>query len=194
MKLIVGLGNLEKKFDTTRHNIGFELVDTLASAYSAEWSSTKLRSVVCTIQPENSGKIILAKPNTYMNNSGFAVTALLDYYKLSVEDLVVACDDFNIDLGTIRLRANGSHGGQNGLRHIIEQLGHDKFARLRLGIGPVPKYVDPINFVLAKFNIDEQEIMTEMIQRAMTSVLSWAKYGVEHAQRYNGKTDLKKEK
>lgn len=189
MKLIVGLGNLEAKYDGTRHNVGFDVVNALARDHQATWSNSKMSAHVTTIQPASGEKIVLAKPTTLMNRSGFAVVQLLMFFNELVpeRDLLVVCDDFNLDLGWLRMRAKGSHGGQNGLRNIIQQLGMDDFQRLRLGIGPVPQYTDPAYFVLAKFKASEQKDVDDMVLRATMAALTWNVDGVDKAQqRFNG--------
>ncbi|MGE3854581.1 MAG: aminoacyl-tRNA hydrolase [Planctomycetota bacterium] len=187
VKLVVGLGNLEKQYEGTRHNIGFEVVDKLARDLQGEWSGSKLSAMTCAVRPKDGDRLILAKPTTLMNRSGFAVTQLLEYYKVEVADLLVICDDFNIGSGMLRLRGKGSHGGQNGLRHIIEQLGTEEYARLRLGIGPVPPHPNPARIVLNKFKPAERPEIDDMVERAMFCVFTWNTDGVDAAQqRWNG--------
>lgn len=190
VKLVVGLGNLEPRYLGTRHNIGFDVVDAIADEHTASFAAaTKLKAHVCTVTPTDGDRLVLAKPTTLMNRSGFAITALIAYYNIDVAagDLLVICDDFTIDLGMLRMRPKGSHGGQNGLRHIIEQLGHSDFARLRCGIGPVPTHADPADFVLSPFKATEKPTVVDMLERAQMAVLTWNTDGVEAAQqRYNG--------
>ncbi len=189
MKLIVGLGNLEPRYVGTRHNIGFMAVDALAAEHGATFTGSKHQAHTCTVHPQSGPKLVLAKPTTLMNRSGHAVRKLVDFYRVDPEsDLLVICDDFSLDLGHLRLRPKGSHGGQNGLRHIIEMLGSDQWARLRCGIGPVPPSTSPSSFVLDKFRSGEKKEVEDMVERTVMCVLTYASEGLEAAQaRYNGK-------
>ena len=182
MKLIVGLGNFEKQYNNTRHNIGFDVLDQLAT--STFDTASKLKSLVTTLWL-NKNKLLLAKPTTYMNDSGYAVTALLDFYKLTATDLLVVCDDVNLGVGVIRIRPSGGHGGQNGLRHIAEQLGHSNFTRLRCGVGPRPKG-NLVNFVLGRFKPAEEELVKQTKEKSVNCIKDWALSGIEIAQnKYN---------
>ncbi len=189
MKLIAGLGNPEKKYDNTRHNIGFEVIDELARIHQGSFSSGKgnflYSKILCRNEP-----VLLLKPMTYMNLSGHAVIAALTFYKMDYRDLLVVCDDLNIPLGTIRLRAKGSAGGQNGLKHIIQCLGRDDFARLRVGIAPDHPVGSYSSFVLGKFNAEERIISDRMVSLSAEAALDFVLHGIEHAMnRYNtGKT------
>lgn len=159
MKLIVGLGNIGKEYKNTRHNMGFILVDryleykNITDKFKEKFNAMYVETTI------NNEKVIFIKPTTYMNNSGIAVRAFVDFYKLNSEDILVISDDLDLDLGKFRLRRNGSSGGHNGLKSIISHLGTDNFKRLRIGISNDKD--DVINYVLSKFSKKElNEIAT----------------------------------
>ncbi len=186
MKLIVGLGNPGGKYEATRHNIGFEVLDHLAQRHAADSSKAKFEGELreCLI---GSAKTLLLKPHTFMNLSGRSVRQALDFYKIETEDLLLVCDDFHLDLGTLRLRARGTDGGQKGLAHTIQQLGTNQFCRLRVGIGPVPDRWNAADFVLGKFaNTEQKSLETELI-RICDAIDVWVKEDVTAAMnRFNG--------
>lgn len=176
MKMIVGLGNPGKKYDDTRHNVGFELLGELARRWQADGFRDKHQAQLAEVVRAGE-KVLLVAPQTYMNLSGVAVRLAFDFYKLEAADLMVVCDDFNLPLGTNRMRAKGSAGGQNGLDNIIQQLGTNEFARLRIGIGPVPSQWSTVDFVLGKFSREEQENVDQAIRRAADAVECWIAEG-----------------
>ena len=153
MKLVVGLGNKGREYENTRHNMGFMLVDrylqykNITDKFKEKFNAMYIETTI------NNEKVIFIKPMTYMNNSGIAVRAFVDFYKLNSEDVLVISDDLDLDLGKFRLRRNGSSGGHNGLKSIISQLGTDNFKRLRIGISNDKD--DVINYVLSKFSKKE---------------------------------------
>lgn len=153
MKLVVGLGNKGREYENTRHNMGFMLVDrylqyrNITDKFKEKFNAIYIETTI------NNEKVIFIKPMTYMNNSGIAVRAFVDFYKLNSEDILVISDDLDLDLGKFRLRRNGSSGGHNGLKSIISQLGTDNFKRLRIGISNDKD--DVINYVLSKFSKKE---------------------------------------
>ena len=153
MKLVVGLGNKGREYENTRHNMGFLLVDrylqykNITDKFKEKFNAIYIETTI------NNEKVIFIKPMTYMNNSGIAVRAFLDFYKLNSEDILVISDDLDLDLGKFRLRRNGSSGGHNGLKSIISHLGTDNFKRLRIGISNDKD--DVINYVLSKFSKKE---------------------------------------
>jgi peptidyl-tRNA hydrolase, PTH1 family len=193
MKIIVGLGNPGTKYTGTRHNIGFEVIDYLAAGPGCSPFREKFEAFVAEMK-EGEETILLVKPLTFMNLSGRAVRAILDFYKLPVEQVLIVCDDFNLPLGKLRVRTKGSHGGQNGLRNIQEQLGTDAYARLRIGVGqPTPG--DAVDFVLSKFKPGERAATEEAIANAAQAVLVWVRQGVEACMnRFNGSEDPNNEK
>jgi len=185
MKLVVGLGNPGKKYEGTRHNVGFEVIRLLAQRHAAAAGRLRFDGEVAeaTVGGE---KVLLVLPQTFMNLSGRCVRQTVDFFKLDVADLLVVCDDFNLPLGTLRLRAAGSDGGQKGLADTTRQLGTDQFARLRLGIGPVPPQWDPADFVLGRFAAAEQQIVADQIARAGDAVQTWVTEGIAPAMnRFN---------
>lgn len=176
MKLIVGLGNPGKKYDQTRHNIGFEVIQALAQRHATATGRLKFEG---QIQEGliGSEKVLLLMPHTFMNLSGRCVKQVIDFYKIPETDLLLVCDDFHLPLGTLRLRPSGSDGGQKGLADTVRQLGTDQFARLRMGIGPVPEQWDPADFVLGKFGTQERNEVDEQIKRACEAVVIWVEQG-----------------
>lgn len=185
MKLIVGLGNPGKKYDETRHNVGFHVLDRLAAKYGDGATREKFegRVMEAAIAGE---RALLLWPQTFMNRSGSSVGPAMEFYKLELDDLLVVCDDFNLPLGRLRFRREGSAGGQNGLADVIRRLGTEGFARLRLGIGPVPEQWDAADFVLSRFHKDERDAANEEISRAAEAVECWVAEGVEVGMnRYN---------
>lgn len=162
-QVIVGLGNPEDKYDKTRHNIGFEMVDYLANKWGLTWQKNPKFNALFTegITP-NRHKIKLVKPLTYMNNSGQAVRAVLDWYKLKSDSLLVIYDDMDLPLGKIRLRLSGSAGGHNGIKSIIAHVNTQDFPRFRLGIGKSNHKDHTIGHVLGKFSTAETDIINQL--------------------------------
>jgi PTH1 family peptidyl-tRNA hydrolase len=187
MKLVVGLGNPGRKYEGTRHNVGFEVLARLARECGAEAPRRKFEGELCEC-PLAGEKALLLAPQTYMNRSGLSVRQALDFYQVPREDLLVICDEFQLPVGQVRMRPQGSDGGQNGLADVIRVLGTKDFARLRIGIGPVPDRWDPADFVLGKFAAAEREIIEVEIARATDAVRLWAAEGVTAAMnKFNGK-------
>ncbi len=186
MKLIVGLGNPGGKYEGTRHNIGFEVVEHLAQRHQADASRKKFDGELqeCLIGSE---RILLLRPHTFMNLSGRSVRQAADFYKIEIEDVLLVCDDFHLDLGVLRLRARGSDGGQKGLADTIQQLGTNELARLRVGIGPVPDRWNAADFVLGKFAKTEQKLLATELIRICDAVDTWANQGITAAMNgFNG--------
>ena len=184
MYIIVGLGNPGTQYQNTHHNAGFMALDMLASS-DKDWKSEhKALTMKVNIAGE---EVLLAKPQTYMNLSGEAVQALMTWYKVKTDHLLVFSDDVNLDVGRIRCRKDGSHGGQNGLRNIIEHVG-DKFPRIRFGVGKCPPKFDLSNWVLAKFSPEDRPVFNEAIAKVPALVECYFKLGIEKCmERYNGK-------
>ena len=180
MKLIVGLGNIGRKYENTRHNVGFNVLDLVAERGRGSTSKEKFegRTQEVIIGGE---RALLLWPHTLMNLSGRSVQAALAFYQLQPGDLLVVCDDFNLPLGKLRLRTQGSAGGQNGLADIINRLGSEEFSRLRVGIGPVPERWDAADFVLGRFGPSDRTIIDEAIDRAAEAVECWTKDGIQTA-------------
>jgi len=181
--LVFGLGNPGGKYAGTRHNIGFDVVDELAGASaSEEYCEADCRAAAFGA---NHKPVLLVKPLTYMNLSGDAVGALIGRYGLTAADCLVVVDDFNIPLGKLRFRKDGSAGGHNGLKSINEAIGSE-YPRLRVGIGPLPKGISVIDFVLGRFDVEESEKVKEVTKTAAEAVIFMIENGIETAMnRYN---------
>jgi peptidyl-tRNA hydrolase, PTH1 family len=178
MKLIVGLGNPGRKYEKTRHNVGFEVLDAVAARNAAEPGKEKFdgRVADATIAGERS---LLLWPHTLMNRSGQSVRAAVDFYQVPLTDVLVICDDFNLPLGKLRFRSQGTAGGQKGLDDIIGRLGSQEIARLRIGIGPVPDAWDPADYVLGRFNKAERGVIEETIISGAEGVECWVAEGIK---------------
>lgn len=180
MKVVVGLGNPGKKYQGTRHNIGFEVLLGLAERFSAgSWRSNF--EAECTEIQIGTDKVLLLAPQTYMNLSGRSVRAMVNFYKLPLKDLLLVHDDMNLPTGRLRLRASGSAGGQKGLQNTIDQLGTSDFARLRVGVGRPSEGVSVVNHVLQTFTKAERLIMEECVGQAASAVECWVQAGVDKA-------------
>jgi PTH1 family peptidyl-tRNA hydrolase len=184
MRVVVGLGNPGRQYEGTRHNLGFRVCDELRERLPGSSCRERFSSRV-TEATGPGGKVLLIEPLTYMNLSGRAIAEATGFYKVPAQDLLVVCDDFNLPLGRLRLRRGGSHGGHNGLRSVIECLGEDEFARLRMGIGPLEGR-DPVEFCLGVFRAGEQDEVERMLGAAADAVLCWLDAGLEAAMnRFN---------
>ena len=185
MKLVVGLGNPGERYAHTPHNAGFAVVDRLASAGGGGWKSDPCLARVATVGlPETS--LLLAKPQTWVNLSGGAVSLLLSWRRLSLDDLIVICDDLALPVGRIRIRARGGDGGHNGLKSIIEVLGTREFTRVRLGIAPQAVISDAAEFVLSPVPADCIAAFRRMIHKGAEAVESICLSGVDEAMnRFN---------
>lgn len=166
MKLIVGLGNPEKQYANTRHNAGFLVIDKLLADCESEAKFDKKANAEVAKTTINKKRVLLAKPLTYMNNSGLAVRALLDFYKLKPENLIIIHDEKDIPLGETRVQTNRGPAGHNGVKSIIEQLGTKNFTRIRVGVSPADqnKIKDTANFVLGKFTAEETKKLKKVIE------------------------------
>ena len=170
MFIIVGLGNPTKEYEGTRHNVGFAVIDALADKYNISVETRKHMAYTGKGIIEGQ-KVILAKPQTYMNLSGESVRSLVDYYKIDAEqELIVIYDDISLDTGNIRIRTKGSAGGHNGIKNIISHLGTQVFLRVKVGVGEKPKNYDLKDYVLGHFSKAEQEQMDEGYQHALQAV------------------------
>lgn len=188
-RLIVGLGNPEPKYDRTRHNIGFAAIDALAADWNVKLSETKrFKGEIAEVRAGGE-KIYLLKPLTYMNRSGESIQSVLSWYKLDPESVMVIYDDMDLPLGRIRIRMSGSAGGHNGVKSTIEQLGTQKFPRLRIGIGrPRIQAAGTVSHVLGKFSPDEASIVQDVLKLTFDAVDCGLKRGVEMAMnRYNSR-------
>ena len=180
MKLIVGLGNPGKKYERTRHNVGFLVVDRLAQRHGLKVNEEHGNALVAEWRVDGD-RAVLAKPQTFMNRSGTAVRDLLHEYHGSAEDLIVIYDDLDLPLGRIRLRAQGSAGGHRGILSIIEYLAGAAFLRVRVGIGRPPEGIDPADFVLSPFDDQERGDAEKAVERAAAAVGSLLEDGPRHA-------------
>jgi len=178
MKLIVGLGNIGRKYENTRHNVGFDVLNVVAKRNAGDSPKEKFdgRTMDAMIGGE---RVLLLWPHTLMNRSGQSVGAAVAFYQVPLGDLLVVCDDFNLPMGKMRFRMKGSAGGQRGLDDIINRLGSDEFSRLRLGIGPVPDAWDAADFVLARFGPSDRTMVDEEIERAAEAVECWVTNGTQ---------------
>ncbi|HEY9616394.1 MAG TPA: aminoacyl-tRNA hydrolase [Microcoleaceae cyanobacterium] len=192
-QLIVGLGNPGAKYDRTRHNIGFEVVDALARAWQIGLADNrKFQGIYGEGIATGNTKIRLLKPQTYMNNSGQAIRAVTDWYKLSPESVLVVYDEMDLPVGKLRLRLSGSAGGHNGMKSTIAHLGTQAFPRLRVGIGSakdVHPDKDTVSHVLGQFSAQEAKVMVEVVEIAVSAIELSLKQGVEKAMSlYNNRT------
>lgn len=187
MKMIVGLGNPEKDYKGTRHNAGFEVINKLAYDFNIEINKAKFRAHYGKGQILNQ-QVLLVKPQTYMNLSGECVRDMLNFYKLSIEDLLVIYDDTSLPVGDIRIRQEGSAGGHNGIKNIIYQLETTKFDRVKIGIGEKPKGWDLADYVLSRFKPNEMESIIEGYTKAGDAVALIVKEGIVTAMnKFNSK-------
>ena len=185
MKLIVGLGNPGLEYHMTPHNMGFMAIDRLADACGKELSRREAQALIAHTELEGE-RVVLAKPQTYMNLSGLAVARLLNNYELVPQDLLVLVDEINIPLGTVRIRPYGSAGGHNGLKSIIGSLGADDFIRLRMGVGPDWPVEDYVSYLLKPFRPAVKEQVAEMLDLAGEAVRVTISEGVQKAMnRFN---------
>lgn len=177
MKLIVGLGNVGERYCFTRHNAGFMVLDKLV--IDKGFSFREESKLKCFLA--KSGDIIYIKPTTFMNLSGEAVRAVMDYYKIDVKDLLIVYDDIALDLGRMRFRANGSDGGHNGIKSIIKHVGTKEFDRLKIGIGPQPN-IPSENYVLQNFPKEQLEELKEVLKKADEAIEFYLENGIQKAQ------------
>ncbi|MBC5744980.1 aminoacyl-tRNA hydrolase [Lachnospiraceae bacterium MD308] len=171
MFLIVGLGNPTLQYEGTRHNVGFDVIDLLADKYNITVETRKGRAYIGKGMMEGK-KVILAKPQTYMNLSGESVRSLVDYYKIDEEsELLIVYDDVSLGVGQLRIRKKGSAGGHNGIKNIISHLGTNVFMRIKIGVGEKPKKYDLADYVLSRFSKVEREQMEEGYEKAVRAAV-----------------------
>ncbi len=189
-QLIVGLGNPEPKYDKTRHNIGFEALDELAQRWNVPLQNNRrFKGLFGEGRSVTGDKIYLLKPSTYMNRSGEAIRAVVDWYKLPPESLLVIYDDMDLAVGRLRLRLSGSAGGHNGIKSTISHVGSQDFPRLRIGIGQSGPEKDTVSHVLGRFAPAEREAIQEVLQLTTEAIEVGLKEGLEKAMSlYNGCT------
>jgi PTH1 family peptidyl-tRNA hydrolase len=176
MKVVVGLGNPGPRYAGTRHNVGYAVVDALAEGPHAGRFQARFQAAVAELAGEPD-KVLLVKPQTFMNLSGRCVREVVDYYQVAPDGLLVVCDDFNLPLGKLRVRARGSHGGHNGLRDIQGHLGTAEYPRLRIGVGAPPED-EAVDHVLGRFRPAERPVIADAVARAAQAVGVWLRQGV----------------
>jgi PTH1 family peptidyl-tRNA hydrolase len=188
--LLIGLGNPGREYRDNRHNFGFMLIDRLIVRLNARGMKVQSKAIVTTAVYQDR-KLILAKPQTYMNLSGQSIQGLAHFYKVETENILIAFDDLDLPFGTIRLRPGGGAGGQKGFASAIETLGTKDVARLRLGIGRPPGRMDPAAYVLQNFSREEMKILSEIVDRAADAALTFVVDGLNKAMnKYNGSIEL----
>lgn len=185
--LLVGLGNPGRQYENTRHNIGFMLMNRLAEKLGESFSKLESKALIakCTYQEQ---RLVLAKPQTFMNLSGRAVSSLLRYYKVPVTNLLVTYDEVDLPLGTLRMRPSGGSAGHKGMQSIVEQLGTEEIPRLRIGVGRPPGRMEAADYVLQNFSREEAEELTILLDTAAEAVLTFVSGGLEKAMnQYNNR-------
>src|ERR1700724_3390559 len=184
MKVIVGLGNPGSRYQGTRHNVGFAVIDSLAAGPRAGRFQSRYQAQVAELY-EDAEKLLLVKPETFMNLSGRSVRQVLDFYQLPVTELLVVCDDINLPLGKLRVRAKGTHGGHNGLRDIQNHLTTTEYARLRIGVD-APRD-EAVEHVLGRFKPSERPVIDDAVQLAAQAVVVWFHQGIQTCMnQFNG--------
>lgn len=185
MYLIVGLGNPEAEYARTRHNMGVDVLNELADKYKIAISREKFEGLYGTGEIEGE-KVILLKPQTYMNLSGDSVIQFVNFYKLEMKDIIVVCDDIDTEPGKIRIRKKGGPGTHNGMKSVVQRLNTEEFTRVRIGVG-APEYKDDlINYVIGNITDEEYEVLTEGIKKGAQAVSSIIKDGIDNAMnKYN---------
>ena len=185
MKLIVCLGNIGDKYVFTRHNAGFMLADSIALNNNLNFRENSRLKCLMTNLRNGVDDYLIIKPTTFMNLSGEAVRAVIDYYKIQIEDILIVYDDLSLELGKIRFRPNGSDGGHNGIKSVIKHLGTKDVARLKIGIGPQPNLPSEV-FVLQNFSKEELEVLKGVLTTAKAGIICYFKEGIAVAQnKYN---------
>ncbi|MDL1911906.1 aminoacyl-tRNA hydrolase [Chloroflexi bacterium CFX6] len=184
--LLIGLGNPGREYRDSRHNFGFMLVDRIAVRLNARGMKMQSKAIVMDARHDER-KLILAKPQTYMNLSGRSVQGLIHFYKLPLSNVMILSDDLDLPFGTIRIRASGGPGGQRGLSSVLEQLGTKDVPRLRLGIGRPPGRMDPAAYVLQDFSREELKLLSEILDRGADAALEFVANGLNSAMnKFNG--------
>ncbi len=183
MYLIAGLGNPTKEYDKTRHNAGFSVIDVLADRYRIDVSEKKHKAL-CGRGVIEGQKVLLLKPQTFMNLSGESIRAAADYYKIAPEEMVVIYDDISLEPGQLRIRLKGSAGGHNGIKNIIANLGTQDFPRIKVGVGAKPPRMDLADYVLSRFGAGEQKLMDEAFGEAAEAAVMMMTDGAERTMNH----------
>ena len=186
MIIIAGLGNPGKEYEGTRHNAGFDTLDFLADKYGISISGFEHHALVGKGYI-NGNKVLLMKPQTYMNLSGVAIRNILDYYKEDISSLIIVYDDIALPVGKLRVRSKGSAGGHNGIKSIINELGTQEFSRVRVGVGEKPPRWDLVDWVLGRYSKEDKETMEESFKRAGSAIECIVETGIGSAMnKFNG--------
>lgn len=183
MYIIVGLGNPTKEYDKTRHNVGFSVIDVLADRIGIDVTEKKHRAI-CGKGILEGQKVILAKPQTFMNLSGESVRAMADFYKAALDEVIIIYDDISLEPGQLRIRSKGSAGGHNGIKNIIAHLGTQEFPRIKIGVGEKPRNMDLADYVLSRFSKGEQELMDDAFREAADAVAMMVAEGIDPAMNH----------
>ena len=187
MYLIAGLGNPSKTYEGTRHNVGFSMIDALADSFQIDVTTKKHKAIVGRGVIEGM-KVILAKPQTYMNLSGESIREIADFYKIDPENMIIIYDDISLDVGRLRIRKKGSAGGHNGIKNIIAHLGTDVFPRIKVGVGEKPQGWDLADYVLSKYSKEEQQALREASDDVIGAVKLMVMDNIDAAMnQYNAK-------
>lgn len=187
MYLVVGLGNPEKEYENTRHNMGFNVINKIATDCGIKITQSKFNGIYSTEQIENN-KVILLKPQTYMNLSGESIVKFKNFYKIPDENIIVIYDDIDLEPGTIRIRKKGGPGTHNGMKSVVNRLQTENFIRIRVGIGKPIYKDDLINYVIGQISAEEKQLLEEGTNKAKDAVLSILRDGIDIAMnKYNGK-------
>ena len=191
MYLIAGLGNPETRYNATRHNVGFGVIDELSDMYDIDVRTGRFKALIGKGSIEGS-QVILMKPLTYMNNSGEAIRPAADYFRIDTgKELIVISDDTELDVGRIRVRPKGTSGGHNGLKSVIAHVGHEDFIRIRVGVGRKPQGADQVNWVLGHFDKEDIPLMKESLRRAAEAAVCVMREGVDAAMnRFNAAVNV----
>jgi PTH1 family peptidyl-tRNA hydrolase len=185
MKVLVGLGNPGKKYEGTRHNVGWQVIGEMAARHGAARPKVKFDAEIAEISVAGQ-KLVLVAPQTYMNASGRSVRQLVDFYQIPPSEVLIVCDDINLPLAKLRMRRSGSSGGQKGLENVIQQLGTPDVPRLRIGVGQPPNGRDAADYVLDRFGKAEMKEIELAVHTAADAVEAWVSDGVEKAMnRFN---------
>lgn len=180
MYLVVGLGNPENEYARTRHNMGFDAVNKIANKYKIEMNRTKFNAIYGSGNIENQ-KVVLVKPQTYMNLSGEAVREFVNFYKVEKEELIIIYDDMDIDKGIIKIRKKGGAGNHNGMKSVVQELGTTDFARIRIGIGQPEFKSDAVNYVIGHVSDEEYEVLQKGVNMASVAVEEIITHGIDSA-------------
>jgi len=185
MYLIVGLGNPEKEYEKTRHNMGFNVINELAKEYDIEVTKSKFKGLYGMGTIEDN-KVILLKPQTYMNLSGESIVEAMNFYKITREELIIIYDDVDIEQGSVRIREIGSAGTHNGMKSVVQSLSTEEFIRIRVGIGKEDSDIDMINYVLGAISKEDKDILDKGVEKAKDAVIDILKNNIDSAMnKYN---------